>query len=48
MHTYPKIVPILKPITVFSKRLDMQSISVILLQYQRRILSENFIISLKE
>ena len=48
MHTYPKNVPILKPIMVFSKRLDMQSISAILLQYQRQILSENFIISLKE
>ena len=27
---------------VFSKRLDMLSVSVILLQYQRRVLSENF------
>ena len=50
MHTYPQNVPILKPIMVFSKRLDMQSISVImiLLQYQRQILSENFIIISKE
>ena len=50
MHTYPKNVPILKPIMVFSKPLDMQSFCVImiLLQYHRQNLSENFIISLKE
>ena len=35
-------VPILKPIMVFSKRLDMWSVRVILLQYQRQVLSENF------
>ena len=27
---------------VLSKRLDMKSVSVILLQYQRQVLSENF------
>ena len=27
---------------VFSKRLDMLSVSVILLQYQRQVLSDNF------
>ena len=33
---------------VFSKRLDMYSVSVILLQYQRQVLYENFrFISLK-
>ena len=49
MHTYPQNAFILKPIMVFSKRLDMQSVSVILLQYQRKVLSENFrFIPLKE
>ena len=34
---------------VFLKRLEMYSVSVILLQYQRQVLSENFrFISLKE
>ena len=33
VHIPPKNVPILKSIMVFSKRLDMLSVSVILLQY---------------
>ena len=43
------MVPILYPIMLFSKRLDMLSISVTLLQYQGQVLSENSrFISLKE
>ena len=44
----PQKCPNIQPIMVFSKRLDMHNISVILLQYQKQIMSANLIISLKE
>ena len=48
-HLPLKMSPFSNPLCFFSKRVDVLSVSVILLQYQRQVLSDNFkFISQKE